>query len=52
MKFILLKKYSKPVDIWGLGCTFAEMLTRNVLFKGSNYIEQVKIIFERLGFNF
>lgn len=31
--------YSKPVDIWGIGCTFAEIINRNVLFKGSNYIE-------------
>ena len=45
-------EYSKPVDIWGLGCTFAEMITRSVLFKGSNYIEQVKIIFEKLGIEF
>ena len=31
-------EYSKPIDIWGVGCTFAELLTGKVLFKSDNYI--------------
>ena len=30
--------YSTAIDIWSLGCAFAELLTRNILFKGTNYI--------------
>lgn len=40
---IMLSKndYSSKVDVWSVGCTFAEMLTGKVLFPGQNYIEQV-----------
>lgn len=40
---IMLSKndYSNKVDVWSVGCTFAEMLTGKVLFPGQNYIEQV-----------
>ena len=31
-------EYTLAVDMWSLGCTLAELLSRNVLFKGSNYI--------------
>lgn len=41
--------YSKAVDVWSLGCTFAEILTKNVFFKAGDYIKQIKIIFETLG---
>lgn len=38
---IMLSKndYSNKVDVWSIGCTFAEMLTGKVLFPGQNYIE-------------
>ena len=39
-------EYSKPVDIWGVGCTFAEIINKKVLFKGASYIDQVRQIFE------
>jgi len=31
--------YTKAVDIWSLGCTFAELMTFKVLFPGKNYIQ-------------
>ena len=43
------QNYTKAVDIWSLGCTFAELLTRTVLFKAENYIKAIKMIFEILG---
>lgn len=30
--------YSKPVDIWALGCTFAELMSRRILFHAPNYL--------------
>lgn len=40
---IMLSKheYTKKVDVWSVGCTFAEVLTGKILFPGENYIEQV-----------
>ena len=34
-------EYTKKVDVWSVGCTFAEVLTGKILFPGENYIEQV-----------
>ncbi|KAL4432887.1 hypothetical protein ABPG74_014401 [Tetrahymena malaccensis] len=41
--------YSKAVDIWSLGCTFAELISHQILFKADNYIKQIKLIFDKLG---
>lgn len=41
-----VKTYSTSIDIWSLGCTFAEMATKEVLFSGSSEIEQLKHIFK------
>ena len=42
------RKYSTPVDIWSIGCIFAELLTLRPLFpgktEGSQLIEQVAIL--------
>lgn len=42
-------EYTKAVDIWSLGCTFAEMLAKKVLFPGANYIQQINLIVKVLG---
>ena len=43
------KFYSYPVDIWSVGCIFAEMLTMKPIFSGKNEIEHIYEIFKILG---
>ncbi|XP_070310924.1 cyclin-dependent kinase 2 isoform X3 [Odocoileus virginianus] len=43
------KYYSTAVDIWSLGCIFAEMVTRRALFPGDSEIDQLFRIFRTLG---
>jgi serine/threonine protein kinase len=42
-------QYSKSVDVWSAGCTFAELLSKTYLFPGENYLNQIKLILELLG---
>lgn len=42
-------KYSTPVDIWGVGCIFAEMSTGRPLFCGASEADQLVKIFKVLG---
>eukprot|EP00301_Raphidiophrys_heterophryoidea_P026446 c9136_g1_i1.p1 GENE.c9136_g1_i1~~c9136_g1_i1.p1 ORF type:complete len:319 (-),score=94.05 c9136_g1_i1:268-1188(-) len=44
------KEYSTPVDIWSVGCIFAELVTRKALFAGDSEIDQLFKIFKALGF--
>ncbi|KAL8447007.1 hypothetical protein Emed_004691 [Eimeria media] len=41
--------YSTPVDIWSVGCIFAEMVNGRPLFPGSNNEDQLHRIFKVLG---
>ncbi|KAA8497064.1 Cyclin-dependent kinase 2 [Porphyridium purpureum] len=43
------RKYSTPVDIWSIGCIFAEMVTRQPLFPGDSEIDELYKIFRTLG---
>ncbi|XP_046683753.1 cyclin-dependent kinase 2-like [Homalodisca vitripennis] len=43
------KLYTTAVDIWSLGCIFAEMFTRKALFPGDSEIDQLFRIFRTLG---
>lgn len=43
------QEYSPAVDIWSVGCVFAEMLTQVPLFPGDSEIDQLFRIFQRLG---
>lgn len=43
------RKYSTPVDIWSIGCIFAEMVNGKPLFTGSSEETQLDCIFQCLG---
>jgi len=43
------KRYSTPVDIWALGCIFAEMHNGRPLFPGTCDEDQLDLIFKELG---
>lgn len=42
-------EYSKAVDMWSGGCTFAEIISGRILFPGQHYIEQVNLIISVRG---
>lgn len=41
-------RYSCPVDLWSMGCIFAEMVTKRPLFHGDSEIDQLFRIFRTL----
>nr|CAD7405899.1 unnamed protein product [Timema poppensis] len=43
------KFYTTSVDIWSLGCIFAEMMMKRALFPGDSEIDQLFRIFRTLG---
>ena len=43
------KNYNTSVDIWSVGCIFAEMVTRRPLFAGQNEEDQLMKIFKGRG---
>lgn len=43
-------KYSCPIDIWSIGCIFAEIGTKKPLFQGDSEIDQLFRIFRYLLF--
>ncbi|KAI3701204.1 hypothetical protein L2E82_45853 [Cichorium intybus] len=43
------QQYFTPVDVWAIGCIFAEMATRKVLFHGESEIDQLFKIFNVMG---
>lgn len=43
------KKYSTPLDMWSVGCIFAECSSGRPLFPGSVEADQLQKIFETLG---
>eukprot|EP00611_Tribonema_gayanum_P005058 TRINITY_DN1430_c0_g1_i6.p1 TRINITY_DN1430_c0_g1~~TRINITY_DN1430_c0_g1_i6.p1 ORF type:complete len:252 (-),score=63.79 TRINITY_DN1430_c0_g1_i6:582-1337(-) len=42
-------EYSEMVDVWGMGCIFAELMLRRPLFPGNDDIDQLAKIFQVLG---
>ena len=43
------RNYVMSVDMWSVGCVFAEMLGRKALFPGENSLDQVTRIMKQLG---
>eukprot|EP00164_Ancoracysta_twista_P001447 GFYU01001886.1.p1 GENE.GFYU01001886.1~~GFYU01001886.1.p1 ORF type:complete len:379 (-),score=87.88 GFYU01001886.1:161-1297(-) len=43
------KEYTTAIDIWSVGCIFAELLGRKPLFPGKDYIHQLNLITDVLG---
>ena len=41
--------YTYAVDLWSVGCIFAEMLGRKPLFPGKNFVDQLTLIFNIIG---
>ncbi|XP_028823425.1 mitogen-activated protein kinase 7 isoform X2 [Denticeps clupeoides] len=44
-----LHHYSLAIDVWSVGCIFAEMLGRKQLFPGKHYVHQLQLILSVLG---
>ncbi|KAF5951439.1 hypothetical protein HYC85_009383 [Camellia sinensis] len=42
-------KYTPAIDIWSVGCVFAEVLTGKPLFPGKNIVHQLDLITDLLG---
>ncbi|PRD22986.1 UNVERIFIED_CONTAM: Serine/threonine-protein kinase NLK [Trichonephila clavipes] len=43
------KHYTWAVDIWSVGCIFAELLSRRILFQAQSPIQQLELITDLLG---
>jgi serine/threonine protein kinase len=41
--------YCTPIDVWAIGCIFAEMVTKRPLFAGDSELDQLYRIFRILG---
>lgn len=44
------RQYSTPVDVWSVGCIFAEMLNQRPLFPGDSEIDELFKIFRYMPF--
>ena len=42
--------YTRSLDIWSIGCIFAEMMLKRVLFPGQHNMKQLDKIIEVIGF--
>lgn len=42
-------QYGPPVDVWALGCVFAELLHGNPLWPGKSDVDQLYLIRKTLG---
>jgi serine/threonine protein kinase len=40
---------TKAIDMWSVGCIFAELLNRKAFFPGKNYLHQLDLILDVLG---
>ncbi|CAD5173027.1 unnamed protein product [Musa acuminata subsp. malaccensis] len=42
-------EYTAAIDIWSVGCIFGEIVTREPLFPGKDYVHQLRLITELIG---
>lgn len=42
-------QYTPAIDMWSVGCIFAELVLKEPLFKAQSEIEQIDVIFRTLG---
>lgn len=42
-------EYTSAIDVWSVGCIFAEIMTREPLFPGKDYVHQLRLITELIG---
>jgi serine/threonine protein kinase len=42
-------KYNNSIDMWSIGCIFAELIARQPIFPGQNVLEQLGLIVRVLG---
>lgn len=48
--FVLIwLQYTPAIDIWSIGCIFAEILTGKPLFPGKNVVHQLDLMTDLLG---
>ncbi|KAK2187438.1 hypothetical protein NP493_165g02043 [Ridgeia piscesae] len=43
------RHYASSIDIWSVGCIFAELLSRHILFQAQSPIQQLDLITDLLG---
>ena len=46
---VFFTKYTPAIDIWSVGCIFAEILSGKPIFPGKNVVHQLEIITDLLG---
>ncbi|CAA6663527.1 unnamed protein product [Spirodela intermedia] len=46
---LFLLQYTPAIDIWSIGCIFAELLTGRPLFPGKNVVHQLDLMTDLLG---
>lgn len=42
-------EYGTAIDVWSVGCVFAELLGRKPLFPGKDYVHQLNLITKVIG---
>ncbi|CAN1297186.1 Mitogen-activated protein kinase 9 [Linum perenne] len=45
----IMIRYTPAIDIWSIGCIFAELVTGKPLFPGKNVVHQLELITDLLG---
>ncbi|KAJ3682049.1 hypothetical protein LUZ60_014622 [Juncus effusus] len=42
-------QYTAAIDVWSVGCIMGEIMTRDPLFPGRDYVQQLRLITELIG---